>query len=423
MAATVAVAALTAFTPATSSTAAPAAPLNVTADAVFNDPLDTTRQDTIKQKLLQLIDATREGSEIHGSVYKFTDNDIRDALLAAAARKVKVKMIVDGDNRTLAGGESGRLGELNSDAYPGSSFLECPDNRGCVANRTDVTAVPGGKSSPINHNKFFVFSETGATRNVVFQTTGNLTASQQTNYHNSAVVLPDADLYRHYRDRWERLSVHGRPEGSGLRSDYVEAPSTTGPYRVAFFPRAETDGTAWHADPATDTVVQILRNVGCARPAGTHDTRIRIAMFAFTRPQVADELVRLRKAGCQVYVYVNDVATSDAPGPALSDAVKSILLTGKFNQLRLCKAPALPGLALTEVGVHTKDLLIEGTYGGDTDASVVFTGSHNYTFPNLRGNDEALLKISDPAVYAKFEHNFDEVLDGDDGGICGTDVK
>jgi phosphatidylserine/phosphatidylglycerophosphate/cardiolipin synthase-like enzyme len=54
-------------------------------------------------------------------------------------------------------------------------------------------------------------------------------------------------------------------------------------------------------------------------------------------------------------------------------------------------------------GLHSKYLLIDAKYAGSTAARrLVFTGSHNYTGPALTSNDETLLRIEDPAVFAAF---------------------
>jgi phosphatidylserine/phosphatidylglycerophosphate/cardiolipin synthase-like enzyme len=54
---------------------------------------------------------------------------------------------------------------------------------------------------------------------------------------------------------------------------------------------------------------------------------------------------------------------------------------------------------VNDEGVHSKILLIEGTYSDVSGRKIVWTGSHNYTGPALDENDETLLKVDDPAVY------------------------
>jgi phosphatidylserine/phosphatidylglycerophosphate/cardiolipin synthase-like enzyme len=61
-------------------------------------------------------------------------------------------------------------------------------------------------------------------------------------------------------------------------------------------------------------------------------------------------------------------------------------------------------------GVHSKYLLVNADYLGRRQR-LVWTGSHNYTGPALRGNDEALLKIDDRAVYDAFRANWQRAWD------------
>ncbi|WP_310712610.1 phospholipase D-like domain-containing protein [Nonomuraea sp. 3-1Str] len=61
---------------------------------------------------------------------------------------------------------------------------------------------------------------------------------------------------------------------------------------------------------------------------------------------------------------------------------------------------ALPGR------VHSKYLLVEGSFDGDRDARWVFTGSHNYNETSLRRNDETLLRLNDRRVYRQYVDNF-----------------
>jgi phosphatidylserine/phosphatidylglycerophosphate/cardiolipin synthase-like enzyme len=57
--------------------------------------------------------------------------------------------------------------------------------------------------------------------------------------------------------------------------------------------------------------------------------------------------------------------------------------------------------------VHSKNMMIDGMYDG-SHQRLVWTGSHNWSGPALRNNDEALLKIKDQALYDTFVQNFDQ---------------
>ena len=62
-----------------------------------------------------------------------------------------------------------------------------------------------------------------------------------------------------------------------------------------------------------------------------------------------------------------------------------------------------------DLRVHTKYMLIGGSYGGDTSSWQVFTGSQNWVKQSLTGGDENTLQISSRADHARYVDNFDFV--------------
>ncbi|MFF8382213.1 phosphatidylserine/phosphatidylglycerophosphate/cardiolipin synthase family protein [Streptomyces kanasensis] len=369
--------------------------------APFNTPDsdDAAQREAIKNQLLGLIASAPAGSEIHGSIHLFTDGHLGTALTEAHARGVKVKVLMDGDGRTAAGSEYAKLAKstaLGVDTAEDSFAFACDDARACIGNRTDLS------KPPINHNKYFLFSETAGVRNVVFQTSANLTSSQINVYYDNAVTVSRPELYDAYKSYWNAQLKHGR--GAGL-PEYAST-AQAGPHEATFFPRA-----------TGDPITALLDKADCRKVAAAEVTKIRVGTFAFTRREVAERLVRLRQAGCQVYVFHN------AEDGNLGAEVDRALTAGRLNAYRGCRGTATDGTgAVRAIGLHSKYLLIEGTYDGVPNSKIVFTGSHDYTVPNLRGNDETVLRIDDRAVYDKFEHNFDDVLNGvaPKTGICGV---
>ncbi|MEV7421503.1 phospholipase D-like domain-containing protein [Streptomyces sp. NPDC091212] len=366
--------------------------------STFNHPAGTgAEQNAIRNQLVSLIQRSPSGSRIDGSIYLFTDTTVSAALVAAKERGVKVKMIIDGDSVDTGGSQYDTLkAGLGTTLSADSWVLACPVPRGCLGNRK----LNADHTGAINHNKFFLFSQVGDTDGVVFQTSANLTTTQRTKYFNNAVTIPDAGsgLYTTYRAYWEDLKKHGS-SGSGL--DHYYKTQQSGKYKTYFFPRKEDSGT-YDKDPSTDTIVSLLKNVSCAGGV----TRIRVGMYAFTRVQVADKLVSLKQAGCRVDLLHND--ESGNLGTAVGNAVK-----GNLTTVSRCKGTTQNADGTTRaIGVHSKYLLIEGTYLDATGRKLVFTGSHNYTFPNLRSYDETLLKIDNAAVYDTFKANFESMRTG-----------
>jgi len=388
--------------------------------ATFNDPLSTDRaqQEAITKELIGLIGNAPKDSVITASMYQFNDPDTANALVAARNAGVRVRLILDPGGVASEYSQYGKLlaGALGTDPGRPSFVYLCGDAaqpalprepRGCISTRTDLHV------NTINHNKFFLFSQTGAAKNVVFQSSANLTTTQETGYYNNAVTVPDdARLYNAYLGYWEELLAQGQ-SASGLPEYHSVAQA--GPYTAYFGPRRESAGALSPAkDPGTDTVVEILDKVGCGTAA--QPTVIRVAMLAFTRLPVAQKLAQLNADGCQVHV-LNDGGVTESGTLANMSSEVQAALTGKVRTFRLCAAVAADatGTGVRNVGLHSKYLLVEGTFDGLPGRKLVFTGSQNYTTPSLRGYDETILKVDAPKVYDDFAANFDTTLNGPTG--------
>ncbi|MFB7867633.1 phospholipase D-like domain-containing protein [Streptomyces sp. NPDC056069] len=363
-----------------------AADAPVTTTATFNDPSgDAAAQDRIRAHVIDLIGRAPAGSTITAGLYTFTEDTVTDALGAAKARGVNVRVIVDHTSVTMTGGEYDRLAaRLGTDRSQGSWVLACPAGRGCIGSRQ----LPGDADGAINHNKFWLFSSTGGASDVVVQTSANMTGVQRTDLFNNAVTIVDSGLYGIYQDYFADLLAYGT-SATGL-SHYYKTPAS-GPYKAYFFPRKEAAGTTYDNDASTDTVKLILDNVGC-----TGGTQIRMAANLFTRDEVASKLVALKNAGCSV-----TLAHDGYPG-SMGSGVESII-SGKLTQRVQCYEDRGTGVA--KAGLHSKYLLVEGTYDGVAGRKLLWTGSHNYTYPALRANDETLLKIDNATLYDQFKAN------------------
>ncbi|WP_262386749.1 phospholipase D-like domain-containing protein [Streptomyces sp. TRM49041] len=365
----------------------------VTTTATFNDPAgDTAAQSRIRDHIVDLVGRAPAGSTISVAMYTFTENPVTDALAAAHARGVRVHVVLDHTSTTMTGGEYSRLAAaLGTDRTQRSWVYACPAGRGCVGSRK----LPNDSDGAINHNKFLLFSSTGGADKVVVQTSANLTNVQRTGQFNNAVTIVDSGLYDNYLGYFDDLLAYG--SSTGGTDHYYDTPtSATGPYKTYFFPRRESRWTSYANDASTDTVKLILDNVGCEGGA----TQVRVAANLFTRDEVAAKLVELHEAGCAVHL-----AYDGGPG-AMGSAVRNVLAGGLTSQAA-CYERQDNG---SYVRLHSKYLIVEGTYYGKTGRKLVFTGSHNYTYPALRANDETLLKIDDAALYDRYRANHEHLM-------------
>ncbi|WP_235033041.1 phospholipase D-like domain-containing protein [Streptomyces sp. WAC05374] len=397
---------------------------------VWNDPTgDAARQYAIRDHLVKLIDGATAGSDIKISAYVLGGrnepdgtNKLRDSLVNAHNRGVNVQLIVDSESSRywesasvfthLATQLAKATGKNNV-----SWLRMCPftprdlsnpadtdvDSQACLAKDPDPDDDWGG----VNHNKFYLFSETTGTgtepvKNVVVQTSANMTSWDSEYAWNDALrVVGNQALYDAYTKYFD-LQAAAQADRSKVVSD-VPLDTQAGRAKAYFFPRAE------------DVIVNILKTVDNPVPGQTlpcrgnsagigtegRHTVVRVAIHGITRPEVADALVALHNAGCYVDVVYR----------TLSDDVRSKLINSGVTLHQLHSEERSETLKST----HSKYLLIEGTYNGKIDQKIVFTGSHPYTKSALTTNDEALLKWDDSAVgdvshtasvYTSYRYNF-----------------
>lgn len=353
--------------------------------AVFNYP----KSWAISNRVTAMINATPKGAAIKVALYRLDDNDDRvlPALRKALARGVKVQVVVDKSDRNkhpladpglkaLGNAIKAKMGAM-SNPDKASFLVLC--NEGCIGDE-------------YNHNKFFLFSTMGSKKKVVMQSTANVVKDNATKAWNAAFsVAGRTALYNAYASYFDDLA-HQVENSNYYRS------TTDGPYKAYFFPRASSTGD--QDDPATDTVVGILDNVRCTGNTSTgtsvnHRTIVRIAMWGFTREEVAKKLRQLADSDCWIDIAANDTGE-------FSQEVRDLLHHERIN---VDNADAGPRW------MHAKYLLVEGNYDGTPDNKVVWMGSHNLTLNALRSNDETLLKIDRNKIHDQFRTNFRKIME------------
>ncbi|GGP04129.1 phospholipase D-like domain-containing protein [Nonomuraea glycinis] len=348
---------------------APEAP--VSAGAVFSEPVGGDPV-AIVRKICALVKQTPAGARIqvaHFVMSGTAGTEFADELIKAHQRGVKVQVILDGDTR--GGAVAAQLASGLGTDRSAASWLHV-----CTGPMSGGTAACIGDKG--QHNKFYLFSKTGDASNVVVQSSANLTDLNSSTYWNNAVVLPgNKRLYQAYDGYFEDLAAERK------NLDYyrvVNTGSKGGSVRAHFFPKAGT------ADP----IVEYLDKVSCK--GGRTTVRVGMSEWDTYRIAIPEKLRDLAAQGCTVKVVYG----------IMDDEVKQVLLSEPRVELRtLGTGGALPGR------VHSKYLLIEGSYDGERDAHWVFTGSHNYNLTSLRRNDEALLRLNNKTVYRQYVANFD----------------
>ena len=338
--------------------------------AVFSTPANKPDL-TIENEFRRLVRAAVPGSQVRISIYAFSRYGVADEVIAAGKRGVDVRVVVDGLNRFESPAGSGvyvpftALQKIRA-ALGEDSVVICSDDE------VPVKLKGGCLSSGINHNKFAVFSQLcDGSRHVVFQSSANFSRSMNDVHNNAVIVRDDPALFAGYLDYWTAEAAKVRIPDYFRQIDGQRT-------RAWFFPRPRTGSDL--REPETDTVQGILDNVSCAG-----GTRVRVAMAFWndSRDYLVDALAQLRDEGCDVRILTNTNITSDGVKAKLASAFST-------DEARL-----LPH-------IHSKYLFVDGMYV-NTKRKLVWTGSHNWVYGAIRTNEEAILRVDDPAVFAAFD--------------------
>ncbi|MCX5411583.1 phospholipase D-like domain-containing protein [Streptomyces sp. NBC_00059] len=347
---------------------------------VFNKPTGTAaEQQAILTQVRSVIANADSGSVLRLAMYHLWDEEVAADLGAAKARGVSVKVVLDESTLDYPSSYDLLKSSLGTSTSAASWVALCAKGRSCLS--TEATGI--------NHNKFLLASSVGggAQKNVVVQLTSNLTPSNYKRYWNSAVtVAGNTALYDGYVDYFTRLPAQNRTAWSYTYGN-------AGDYKYYFFPRAGSDAT-------TDTVVNAMDNITCrwTDSAGTaRRTTVHAAMLKITRQAVADKLRALAGQGCLVDLVYSE--TDSGTWSALHG------VSGITNRCYQHDDDGDGGAKTPNRIVHSKNWMVDGMYA-DTVQKVMFTGSHNWSGPALRNNDEAMLRITTPAVFDAFEANF-----------------
>ncbi|WP_168200865.1 phosphatidylserine/phosphatidylglycerophosphate/cardiolipin synthase family protein [Allokutzneria sp. NRRL B-24872] len=322
--------------------------------AVFNDPRTPGQQRVIVDHLRSLIKGAAVGSTVSIAIFHFNDGGVLGDLVAARDRGVKVRVVLDSKHSAKPAAVE-LVKKLGTDRSKPSWAVVCTKGRACI----------GNAGTPIMHNKFFLFSDTSGSKNVVVQGSANLTPGNTTKMWNNSVTLAgNTGLYNSYLRYFTDL-VAQKKNNDYFRSDL------SGNAKTYFFPRA-----------GSDTITNVLGNVDCAG-----GTIIRVAMWNFSRDGIAAKLRSLADKKCRVEVMHTKLDTGSA---------------GHLKNHPRITVKKIPGNLI----VHSKYMLIEGTYAGQKHSKWVFTGSHNYTDAALHQNDEALLRLHSAPLHDQYRANF-----------------
>lgn len=162
------------------------------------------------------------------------------------------------------------------------------------------------------------------------------------------------------------------------------------PFEVVFSRRPDTN--------ARDTTIEdrLIQLIDAALPG----SRIRVAMYTFTRTGPADALIRARTRGVDVRIVLD----GDADG--LGSEVGTLTTGLGAANVHLCDAP---GSACVGSGImHHKTFLFSALSDGSTN--VVVQASHNLTTNQLSMHNNAVIIRGDAALFSGYEATWNDLF-------------
>ena len=253
----------------------------------------------------------------------------------------------------------------------------------------------GGAPNQAMHAKFYAFSHTGTARNVVMVSSANLNKGGATLGYNDMFTMRGVPATFALYERVHAEMARDRVDGDPYRV------LQDGRFLTQIFPKRG-------ADASSDPTFQTLKRVRCSGATGSAGVRghtvIRVSMFHWGGDRgvyLAKKLVGLDRAGCVVSVIYG------APSSEVSRILRDSAHRGgiALYDSRVDRN----GDHHPDLRVHTKYMLIGGSYGGDTSSWQVFTGSQNWVKQSLTGGDENTLQIYSRADHGRYVDNFDFV--------------
>lgn len=335
---------------------------NSSYEIVFTKPyLKDDKDKTIRDRFISLINSASADSTIKVSFYSIKSEKVTKSLIAAHKRGVTTQIIFDG-KMSAKSNPNDLLSAINyvqcSPNEKKSCLLFCNaygNNNGCLSN----------ERGSINHNKFATISKLkNGEKNIVIQTSHNMTASQTKKFNDLLVFKNNSELYADYNKYWEDQARMNQNQ------EYAQI-KTLGNITSYRFPFA-------YRDP----IIDIFDSIDCSQPGGA----MHASVAFFRRKNVAKKIKQMKIEGCDIKVISDKLLSKNKLQKVIGEDVYK-----------------------RTSGIHSKFVTLKGI-DKKTGQSVykVLTGSHNFTYAGLKENDETLLEINDFNIYQIYEAAFKE---------------
>lgn len=333
----------------------------------FNHPRESKREETrIERTILKTINHAKRGSRIRISLFSFDRQRMALALVRAKKRGVRVQILLNNHQFTPA--QKILKQGLGGNRRKKSFSYEC--HFGC-------RHFQRGENL---HTKMFLFTElkSGAT-NVVFTGSLNLTENSVVNQWNDMLSRPnDPALMAGMDELWQEMRRDRR---------------TKTPYFVRQAGEFLVQATPFpNPTIKTDPEMAILNQIDCRTPPAAGfglngRTMVRVSMHSWADARgvyLANKMRELYAAGCDVQVMYGMAGV----------AVRKALATRTPRGFLPVHVDGYDTDYDGEIDLysHQKYLAVSGTYEGNPANGGVWTGSSNWNFGGLRG-DELIIRL------------------------------
>jgi hypothetical protein len=334
----------------------------------FNDPLRLGTRRTIIAKVIRSIQETPKGEKVRIVTWNFDDRPATQALLAAKRRGVKVQVVVSG---AVANPNWNRLRRgLNRDRSDRSFAVKCTG--GC---RSRVK---------IMHSKLYMFSRIHKTEHISMFGSSNLTTPAGNRQWNDLITTKKKKVYDYLARIFDEYA-----RDKSLKTPFEAR--TLGDYRIWVYPLGNR----------TPQVGE-LKKVGCRGAKGRTGnaagrTKIRIAVAGWFDAYGEDIAVQLRKLwdrGCDIRIVTT------LAGRGVNRTLKAGYGRGPVPIQELTVDRNSDGIP--ERYLHQKSIAISGVFGKNKAASVVLTGSPNWSTRAQRSEELWFRLMDRPGITRRY---------------------
>jgi phosphatidylserine/phosphatidylglycerophosphate/cardiolipin synthase-like enzyme len=368
----------------------------------FNDPHLAKGHFTIERRVIDTINHAPKGSSIRIAIYSFDRLPVARALVAAHRRGVQVQMLLNDHWETPA--MKVVRAEIGKNRKKNSFIYKCRQSCRGAANEFNNL-----------HSKLYLFSQAGKSEDVVAVGSANMTRNAAIHQWNDLYFTDgDHELFRQfvrlfkdmakdYDSRQEPIGFCGTPVNGVACDDSLDK------HTAVAFPRV--------SKPKDDLVVHLLDRVQCLTPdpvtGKVERTRLALSMHTMrgARGDYLAEAIRKKWAqGCDVRVTYGLIGYHTKGAIAAPTERGRIPLRSTGMDYNLDDNFDLNNDGIDDLILdyysHQKYLVIQGTFNGVPDTSMVLTGSVNWSSLST-ANDEVWFTVRGAVVAKKYLKNFD----------------